>query len=618
MKRGRVTLHSLTVSNYLGAGETPVSLEFCGKSAVLCGPNGSGKTTLLSSLEYVRRIRWASVLMKAPNPGSSQSIRVLEWTDSGRPVAANQFHSGSSSPSNTFSIAPVFCAQPGSTVHALISTAIKDDHDPRVKGHSHLAAQRLEKIYESSSEHSPGSKAIRIGLSLRIRSDNKIQIARIDVPGERLFECEDTGNQTAFLSAGSRKRNEGVYEYGRRSQLVEGLFEVPDSLLQRVIYFPSHRRARQGSNTNVAELAGGSGLISWLQSATNPDPKDSESARRHELLQKFQEEFAQFINCGSVALSVQRQATPAETVETTEPSEINISIDGKLRLLSQLGAGIAEALIMLLVAKLSQEWQEPPIDIVLLEEPELHLHPKMQSALLDRLAGYGVQVIASTHSPTVINWFARNGALIFRTHFDKEAGGIWAAPATSHTEQAELIEAIGATPGDLMLADRVLLVEGPNDVPVFQAWLSKAPSQNGQKFVVYPLGGNTVSSPNFPVSDLRELHPKLFVILDSERKAQAKPASQEREKAKSKFDKAEIPCHLTERRATESYFTGAALKSVYQCVAQDLDPFGDPNLAKQGIKQFKKENNGEVARKMKWTDLESTDLGEALERFLTL
>jgi predicted ATP-dependent endonuclease of OLD family len=181
-----------------------------------------------------------------------------------------------------------------------------------------------------------------------------------------------------------------------------------------VIFFPSRRQATLGSDTDLSGLARGGGLVSWIEAATNPNPKEADSARRHTLLQEFQQEFAEFIGRRSVSLSVPKYSLP---MPNNEQPEINVTIDGRLRLLSQLGAGIGEALIVLLVSKLSQEWRHSPVDILLLEEPELHIHSTLQRKLLDRLAAYGVQIVAATHSPTVVNWFARNGGRVFRTEF---------------------------------------------------------------------------------------------------------------------------------------------------------------------------------------------------------
>ncbi len=91
-------------------------------------------------------------------------------------------------------------------------------------------------------------------------------------------------------------------------------------------------------------------LVSWIEYATRPNPKDAESARRHYLLQEFQQEFAEFIGAKSVSLYVQGYSLP---LPYNEQREIAVTVDGRVRLLSQLGAGIGESLIVLFVSKLS-------------------------------------------------------------------------------------------------------------------------------------------------------------------------------------------------------------------------------------------------------------------------
>ena len=148
------------------------------------------------------------------------------------------------------------------------------------------------------------------------------------------------------------------------------------------------------------------------------------------------------------------------------------------------------------------------LDVLLLEEPELHLHPALQRKLLEQLTRYGVQVIATTHSPTVVNWFTRNGHRVFRTEFDGEEKRVDVCEVKVLSELRSLIESIGASPADIVLADKILLVEGANDVPVFKVWLRKAPSYGYQSVSVLALGGSDAASSNFDPEQLEELAPE--------------------------------------------------------------------------------------------------------------
>ncbi len=590
----RARLDSLEIRNYLGAGDEPVTLEFNGEHAVLCGPNGSGKTTVLSALDRVRRINWVSVLMSYSVGHVPSEVSVWEWVD-GRPhVTAQLFHSGSQT----------FCVRAG----FILPTGLEERR--RIQSLLDPIKELADETVEATV---PSQDSLHMSFTMVARADQKVQLESITIEEQELFRIARETSVFSFLPSQPGAGVPGVHRYKLSHEDPRTVFEPLDCLLGRAVYFPSHRQARLGPDTNVSGLAGGEGLVNWIEAATRPNPKDAESAQRHHVLQEFQQEFAEFIGAKSVALYVQGYALP---LPDNEQPEIAVTIDGRVRLLSQLGAGIGEALIVLFVSKLSQKWRHPPVDILLLEEPELHLHPTLQRKLLEQLARYGVQLIAATHSPAVINWFARSGGRVFRTEFQNSEKRTTARQISGLTELRSLIESIGASPADVVLADKALLVEGNNDVPVFKAWLGKAPSYAGQSIAVLALGGSDAASGNFDPAQWRSLHPKIRAILDSERNSADQDAHKERQEIKAKLEGMGIGCHLTERRSTESYFTPSAVKVVYGDCPSSLDPFGDSNLAKQGVKQFKKSRNGEVAQAMEWRDIETTDIGKQIEDFL--
>jgi hypothetical protein len=84
-------------------------------------------------------------------------------------------------------------------------------------------------------------------------------------------------------------------------------------------------------------------------------------------------------------------------------------------------------------------------------------------------------------------------------------------------------------------------------------------------------------------------------------------------KTQQKCEKAGIPCILTERRATENYFTSAAIGKTYAGVPKQIAPY---RKLTEDIPSFSKDENGKIATAMDWSDLSSTDIGEAIEAFL--
>lgn len=576
----RVKIDFFEISNYLGAGEETVRIELGGIDALLCGPNGSGKTTLMSAMDLMSRL--FSQLSPVTSTAAS-FVDVQAWTDARPLVTADLFHRTASEAVFRF----------GFSVPAEVAN---------VRAVANVARIRANDVYH-------------VGLCFLLRKDQKLSLDELSIDGTQVFR---KGVPTGLLNLAKQQPADTTrYELmPRQMQHLQNeaasMFSIPRALAQRILYVPSRRDPALGPHSQLNIMASGRGLTSWIRAAANPDPRDAESARRHEVLQQFQEEFAEFAGLARLSLSAPEVTEP---VRPGEEPEISITIDGQARPVSRLGAGIGESFVILLLSKLAQEL-DPPIDVVLLEEPELHLHPSLQRRLIDRLGKADVQLVTSTHSPTVVDAFFRRGSRVIRTKYQGSAGRITAQPVAGTREARLLLDAIGASPADLFLADKVLWVEGASDIPVFKAWISKAPSFRAQNVSVISIGGHDAASEHFDGSHLRNLHPKMCAVLDSEKRGSSADADPAKVRIKEKLEANGIRCHLTERRATESYFTRRALSAVYPQCPPELDPHGDPNLVNQGVNGFSKYRNGEVAEKMEWQELAGTDVGKFIEEVL--
>lgn len=85
---------------------------------------------------------------------------------------------------------------------------------------------------------------------------------------------------------------------------------------------------------------------------------------------------------------------------SVQPSGVQAEVD-----LTAVGVGVSQALPIALLLVLSQ-----PGDLILIEQPELHLHPAMQLRMADLLMNYarqGRQVIVETHSEHIVNRLRR-------------------------------------------------------------------------------------------------------------------------------------------------------------------------------------------------------------------
>lgn len=145
------------------------------------------------------------------------------------------------------------------------------------------------------------------------------------------------------------------------------------------------------------------------------------------------------------------------------------------------GARRAAALAALELYRNPDLWPPDRSAILLIEEPEVGLHPAAQRQIaqaLRSLPAYGLQVVMVTHSPILIDAVAPSDLRLVAAEPSihvAEGGKRWYY--TQHAVRrpgalADVAEELGTRPSDVLLAKAFLIVEGKIDVAVISMWAS--------------------------------------------------------------------------------------------------------------------------------------------------
>jgi ABC-type cobalamin/Fe3+-siderophores transport system ATPase subunit len=265
--------------------------------------------------------------------------------------------------------------------------------------------------------------------------------------------------------------------------------------------------------------------------------------------------------------------------------------------LQEQGAGFAQfVVVMAYVATLNPAF-------ILIDEPELNLHPSLQLDFLTTLARYSTRGVAfATHSVGLAKAVGQRVYSVLRDSSERRQ----VQELSATRDYAEFLGELSYSGYTALGFNRILLVEGPTEVPTVQAWLRLYGIEH--KVVLMPLGGASLinASSAATLSEISRITTEVSVLIDSEREAEEDELSAERAAFVSDCEQLGFDVHVLERRALENYLPDEAIKKVKGEKYRQLGEF-EARTAADPI--WGKNENWRIAAEMDRGSLEATDLG---------
>jgi putative AbiEii toxin of type IV toxin-antitoxin system len=291
-----------------------------------------------------------------------------------------------------------------------------------------------------------------------------------------------------------------------------------------------------------------------------------------------------------------------EVNPSPDDETLQVFINGKSYKLNELGSGLAQFVIVLANAAIKAP------SYILIDEPELNLHPSLQVDFLTTLATYATHgVLFSTHS------FGLARATADQIYATQRLG-----------QSQSQVRPIGAVPrlsdflGELGFSgykelgfDKILLVEGASELRTIQRFLRFFKKEH--RVVMLHLGGSSLISGQreLELQEVKRISPNVAALIDSERDSATSILAKDRQGFLEICERAQIQCCVLERRAIENYLCDRAVKKIkggdYRALGpyerlKDVTPFG-----------WAKSENWRIAEQMTLEDLSQTDLARFLE-----
>lgn len=167
------------------------------------------------------------------------------------------------------------------------------------------------------------------------------------------------------------------------------------------------------------------------------------------------------------------------TTFTTKIKDVNTGIESDIL---NCGTGYQSMIILSILETYVKISQRKNSYILLIEEPEVYLHPKLQRKMIDTLVNISEsnQVIFTSHSPITVSKLSKEQIKLVR----KEKG----VATIENIDPKVVIDELGIKPDDILTHKGIIFVEGKDDKAVFEILLEKIEEGLSEKINVIDAG----------------------------------------------------------------------------------------------------------------------------------
>jgi len=285
---------------------------------------------------------------------------------------------------------------------------------------------------------------------------------------------------------------------------------------------------------------------------------------------------------------------------TPADETLQVFIDAKSYKLPELGSGIAQFIVVLANIAIKRP------SFVLIDEPELNLHPSLQLSFLTTLTSYATEgVLFGTHSLGL----ARASAERIYSLRRLSEGRSEIRPYDSIPDLPQFLGELGYSAYRELGIEKVLLVEGPSDLKTVQQFLRKYGKEHS--FLLLQLGGASLINGQaaLALAEIQRISGHVFALIDSEKGNDGDPVAQDRLDFQLVCQHLGSNCHILHRRALDNYFSDRAVKIVKGTSYRSLGPYERLDNASPA---WGKAEGWRIVLEMTAEEINLTDLGAFL------